>query len=127
MIPLKRRPTGPDGQPAASEHAPPDAAEREMAELEPIDLGPPTAVIATPRSEPYNPEPRRENIRGIVALASVALFAATVAVILVVVALGTRTWDDMEGVTAAVLPAVTTLMGSTVGFYFGTQDRRDGR
>lgn len=90
-----------------------------------VELGPPTASIATPRQgDIYNPEPGRENIRGAIALCSVALFAATIAVILLSVAFGGRTWEEMEGVTAAALPAVTTLMGSTVGFYFGTQERQ---
>ena len=97
-------------------------------EPEPIELGPPEASIEVPRGgQIYNPDPVRENIRGFIALASVGLFAVTVAAILGVVATGLRTWDEMQGVTAAALPAVTALMGSTVGFYFGTQGLKDER
>ena len=103
------------------------APDEGQSDFSPEVLGPAEADITRPiAGGKYNPEPRRENIRGVLALGAFILFTMVIGVILISVAFGHRTWSDMEGVTAAVLPAVTTVVGSTVGFYFGARGQ-DGK
>ena len=93
------------------------------------DLGGPIVLdVPTPRTgSQYDPEPAREHTRGRLAVGSLVLLVATVGLLLTVVAVGYRTWDEMQGVTASVLPAVLSVVSSTLGFYFGARAREDRR
>jgi hypothetical protein len=97
-------------------------------DLPPESLGPASANVLRPTfGVRFDPEPRRESVRGIVALGSVVLFALVVLIVLCSVCFGHQQWTHLQGVTAAILPAVTSVTGSTVGFYFGTRDKDDHR
>jgi hypothetical protein len=91
------------------------------------DLGAPTVVdVPRPRTgSQYDPEPAREHTRGRLAVSSFVLLVVTIGVILVVVASGYRTWDQMQGVAASLLPAVLSVVSSTLGFYFGARAREE--
>ena len=87
-------------------------------------LGDDLADIEDPRpARRFNPEPTREMARTALAAGSFLLLCAVVLVILLIVASGTRTWDEMQGVASAVLPAVLSVTGTSLGFYFGAKDR----
>lgn len=89
-----------------------------------LDLGTDEADIDLPaRGARFDPEPAREKTRGVLAGGSFALLTVTVLTTLGVVASGTRTWNEMQGVAASVLPAVLSVVGTTLGFYFGTKSR----
>lgn len=75
----------------------------------------------------YNPDPSREHARGRLAAGSFLLLVVVVSVVLLTVALGGRTWQEMQGVAASVLPAVLGVVSSTLGFYFGARTQEDQR
>ena len=93
------------------------------------DLGQPSVShVPVPRARRrFDPEPRREQMRGWLAVGSFVLLLITVSTIVLVVALGLRSWQEMEGVAASILPSVLSVVGSTVGFYFGAGQQRGGR
>jgi len=66
----------------------------------------------------------REKHRHVLSLASFVLLAVCVLGILTVVAIGQRTWPEMQGVTSAVLPAVLSIASLAFGYAFG---RRGGQ
>lgn len=105
----------------------PDTRARAPTDEPPEDLGEPTAEIVPPRAGPrFNPEPQREKMRGRLALSAFILLVVCIVGILGVVAAGFRTWDQMEGVTASVLPAVLSTVSAILGFYFGSRGGRNG-
>jgi hypothetical protein len=77
---------------------------------------PAARIIAT-----FDPEPGREQTRGWLAVGSFLLLVATLGLVLAAVAGGLRTWQEMQGVAASVLPAVLGVVSSTLGFYFGAR------
>jgi hypothetical protein len=54
------------------------------------------------------------------------LFAVFSLGIAVVVSAGWRTWNDIEGMTGTLLPAIVSVLGTTTGFYFGTKAGESG-
>lgn len=81
--------------------------------------------VAQPQAgDIYSPAKEREETRSLLAKRSIYILAITILVITVPVAIGVRTWDEMEGVAAAVLPAVLSAVGAVLGFYFGTEKGR---
>jgi hypothetical protein len=93
------------------------------------DLGAPaTFGVPAPRIvASFDPEPGREQTRGWLAVGSFLLLVATLGIVLGAVAGGLRTWQEMQGVAASVLPAVLGVVSSTLGFYFGARTREDRR
>ncbi|WP_139277912.1 hypothetical protein [Rhodococcus marinonascens] len=71
--------------------------------------------------ETYDPSRHRENMRGWLAVLAFGLFAALVAFLAMAVVFGWRDWDQLEGVTTALLPVVVGVVGTTTGFYFGSR------
>lgn len=92
------------------------------------DLGEPELerVPVPSAGPPYNPEPHRELLRSVIALASLALFAAVVLMLLSAVIFRGQSWSDVQGPAAALLPTVTGVVSAALGFYFftGEQTRR---
>jgi hypothetical protein len=86
------------------------------------DLGEPVAEISFPtKGRRWSPERARESLRSIIAIASFALFASVILILLLSVAVGHRAWSDLEGVATATIPAVTSVVSAAIGFYYGTQ------
>lgn len=63
-----------------------------------------------------------ELVKDPVIRATVALLLLVLLTVVVVMAmLRTKTWADTKELLDVVLPAVTALLGSAIGFYFGTK------
>lgn len=102
----------------------PDPSDRAEA-AEPRELGLADAEVSRPvAGEVYNPARDRERARARLAQGSLLLLAGVLLLIGFPVANGTRQWEDMEGVAAALLPATLSVVGTAVGFYFGTGGQR---
>ena len=73
-------------------------------------------------ASPYNPDKDRERIRGAVALSAMLVF-----VLLMVFYFyeathaNPATWSQVEESLKVMLPAVTSVMGTVLGFYFGSK------
>ena len=73
----------------------------------------------------YNPERSRETIRGAVAITAMVIFALVIGfyIFYSVRASNATIWDHLKEAMQAVLPAVTSVLGTVLGFYFGSQKR----
>lgn len=72
----------------------------------------------------YDPEPARENIRGHITLSAAVTFFAVVAFYLFEAGrAGEGAWSHIKEAMQGVLPAVTSVLGTVLGFYFGSQKR----
>ena len=88
------------------------------------DAGPPLADPRLPNSGPvFDPGKERESTRGALAKRVVWLLVGVVSAICLAVISGFRSWAEMEGFTASMLPAVLTITGTVLGFYFGSEER----
>lgn len=76
---------------------------------------------AEPKEAPTRAERlgRREWTRSSLAFAFVLIFALTIAFVMSKV--GTRDWGETKELLQILLPAETALLGSALGFYFGTR------
>jgi hypothetical protein len=74
---------------------------------------------------PYNPEPGREKIRGYVTIAATIVFGLVVIFFLIaaLAAPSNDAWSRVKEAMQSVLPAVTSVLGTVLGFYFGSQKR----
>lgn len=74
---------------------------------------------------PYDPEKDREWIRGAMTVVAMLVFAAVVAAYLYAALFisNDEQWSRFKEAIAVVLPAVTSVLGSALGFYFGSQKR----
>ena len=72
----------------------------------------------------YDPEPARESIRGRITLAAAFTFFTVVSFYLIQSSrVGGTAWVQVKEAMQSVLPAVTSVLGTTLGFYFGSQKR----
>lgn len=78
--------------------------------------------IGHPDLRKWSRKRARERNRQFLSLASFLLLAAVVMTILVTVVIGQRTWDELSGVTAALLPAVSAVATAALTFYFTKKD-----
>ena len=70
---------------------------------------------------PYNPQRQYDYVRLIVTVGLLALFAFVVVWVAVKSSGSEDVWKRTKDMLQIVLPALTALMGSVLGFYFGTQ------
>lgn len=90
----------------------------------PVDLGPAEHDFDVPtEGNVYNPDKDRERTRSVLALRVLWLLVAVVAALLGAVISGLREWNELEGLSASVLPGVLTVVGTVLGFYFGSTKR----
>lgn len=75
------------------------------------------------QTKAYNSDQDREKIRGWVALAAAITFFAVVFYYLFEATRTTDQWPQIKEAMQSVLPAVTSVLGTVVGFYFGSQKR----
>lgn len=76
------------------------------------------------RTADYDPEPGREKIRGWVSVLAIVVFFTVVMWYLYEAGHASDTgWVRIKDAMQAVLPAVTSVLGTILGFYFGSQKR----
>jgi hypothetical protein len=77
-----------------------------------------------PKLAPYDPDRLREVIRGLVTLVAALSFLIVIGFYLME---STHTsdpaWTHIKEAMQSVLPAVTSVLGTALGFYFGSQKR----
>lgn len=95
--------------------------------VQPDDLGAPgLQEVPTPVAKrKFDPRKNRERVRGGLAAAAFGLFALVVLALGYAVIIGHRKWDELEGMTTALLPAVVSVVSSITGFYFGAKSGDD--
>ena len=72
----------------------------------------------------YDPEPAREGIRRRITLAAAVTFFAVVAFYLFEAGhAGEGAWGHIKDAMQSVLPAVTSFLGTVLGFYFGSSKK----
>jgi hypothetical protein len=71
--------------------------------------------------QPYNPEPRRDYVRAIVTIALVVAFVALLADACAAAYAAKEHWEQTKEMLQILMPALTGLLGSALGFYFGTK------
>ena len=78
------------------------------------------------RREPYNPVRKQESVRAWVTGALVAALIILIGFAGVAASLGSKEHlDETKEMLQILLPAVTGLLGSALGFYFGAQSKKD--
>jgi len=85
------------------------------------DLAPPVSFAPVLYTKPSEVDPDRVRYRLAVVLA--VTFLATIGVGFWGAMRGTTTWNNVKEWLQAVLPAVTAVVSTAVGFYFGTQQK----
>ncbi|SRR5258708_6229469 len=71
--------------------------------------------------QPYNVEKQHDWVRTIITCSFVFIFAITVIAAFAIVAWAGPSWANTKELIQLLLPAETALLGSAVGFYFGSQ------
>ncbi len=74
------------------------------------------------RMRSFDPDEEREKIRGRITVLACSIFLIAVVVYLVFAARSTGTqWTQIKDAMQAIFPAVTSVLGTVLGFYFGSQ------
>ena len=74
------------------------------------------------KSEPYNPDRAREWVRAAVTLAACATFFCVVCFHLSQASKDAEvSWPHVKEAMQSVLPTVTSVLGTSLGFYFDSQ------
>jgi hypothetical protein len=130
-------PEGPQGTPSGAQPTGAQAPEPRAATVQPGGGSPPTAggLEIVPAGELTVSEvgdslPRQggsydiEGTRSGLAFGFLLIFAGTIAAVLVIIAVtGDHPAKEVSELLPTLIPAETALLGSAVGFYFGTKDR----
>lgn len=70
---------------------------------------------------PYNPERQHDHVRMAVTVGLLALFAFVIVWVALKSSAPKDVWMQTKEMLQIILPALTALIGSVLGFYFGTQ------
>ena len=70
---------------------------------------------------PYNPQRQYDYVRLIVTVGLLALFGFVIVWVAIKSSSPDDVWKRTKDMLQIVLPALTALIGSVLGFYFGTQ------
>ncbi len=89
-------------------------------------VSPTSDVVAGPVAQVHEPEQqrtqrKREDIRGALAITFTVFFGVTLAAGFVAAMVGGEAWTNGRDFLQFALPTITGLLGSAVGFYFGSQ------
>jgi hypothetical protein len=87
-----------------------------------MDLDPLWVEVPSPRlGTPYDPAPKREKTRTVLAYGFAATLALLVLVPLAAIVFSDNSWSDFEQPMQTLLPAVLGITGTILGFYFGSE------
>jgi hypothetical protein len=74
------------------------------------------------KEKPYNPDKMRERIRGFLAILAVVLFAVLAGFYFYEAGHASAdSWARIGDAMKVMLPAVTSVVGTVLGFYFGSK------
>jgi hypothetical protein len=85
---------------------------------ESLEVGPQQQVV---REAPYNQAKYHDDVRKVTTYALLGLIGATVLASFYVLVWQHSVWPDAKDWLQALLPAETALLGSAIGFYFGSK------
>jgi hypothetical protein len=71
-----------------------------------------------PQTVPFDLTEARERQRGRLATLGFVLFSIVILMLMVPVIAGLRTWDQVQGLAAAILPTVSSIVSAAVVFYY---------
>ncbi|HEY4037151.1 MAG TPA: hypothetical protein VGL94_24610 [Ktedonobacteraceae bacterium] len=74
-----------------------------------------------PPTQVYDPEQQHDVVRTIITCSFILIFSLTILGSFVVVIWFNSNWASTKELVQLLLPAETALMGSAIGFYFGSQ------
>ena len=77
-----------------------------------------------PPTIPYDPEPGRERLRGVLALVIVGLFVFVILLGSLLFTFTTRPAGELKDFLVLVITPVTSLVSAVVGFYYGSTTAR---
>lgn len=83
-----------------------------------IMVGPLKTILV---ERPSDPEERRDRVRAFTTGAFIIIFGLTVLLSFVIVIFYSSAWANAKELIQFMLPAETALIGSAVGFYFGSK------
>lgn len=90
------------------------SAQADLTVNPPVTVGPPVPV----QTKPFDPEPRRENMRAWMAMVLVVAFLALIASLVAGVGLQWRDLATAKDLAAFALTPLAGLTGTVVGFYY---------
>lgn len=96
-----------------------------------VDEEPPSLNLAVdegrrPELEPYNPEKRRDYVRLVVTVGLLLILGFVVVWACVESSSWKEHWEQTKEMLQIILPALLGLIGSALGFYFGSTGKGSG-
>jgi len=79
----------------------------------------PQLEFAALQADTYDPNPKREQVRGTIAWFLLGILAFTILFAFMAVARQWTDYDNIKDMLGILLPPITGLVGSAIGFYFG--------
>jgi|TARA_R110000824_G_scaffold48399_14_gene136722 hypothetical protein len=70
-------------------------------------------------ADSYDPNPKREQVRGTIAWFLLGLLTMTILFAFIAVAFQWTAYDNIKDMLGILLPPIVGLVGSAMGFYFG--------
>lgn len=91
--------------------------------FQPIDVANVVRLSAYKNEKPYDPEPKRDWVRALVTVLLTVSFVSLVAFACIAAWSGNDHWVTAKEALQILLPAVGSLLGSAIGFYFVSQNK----
>jgi hypothetical protein len=88
-----------------------------------LDQGKPPSEVQPPETKPYDPEPHRDRMRGVLALVLLGTLAGTVVFSFVVILWKPDRSKDVHDLLGIVFSPLVALVGAATGYYFGSRDQ----
>ena len=85
----------------------------------------PRAAGRKPEQKPYSPEKQHDYVRLTVTLGLLIIFGYLVVFASVESSSWPAHWQQTKEMLQIILPAITGIIGTVIGFYFGSAARRD--